>query len=344
MKKSIQSYKLAFIRPSGTSRGVLLTKDSVLIAASVDNQIKAIGEASYLVGLNPEPFNQLPSLLEAYLKGGEARLHESPAVSFGVEMFEQGLRSKTPFSLFDNAFTSGTYGIPINGLVWMGAKSYMLEQIRTKIEQQYRCIKIKVGAIAFQEELDLLQHIRREYKASDIEIRLDANGAFEPRFALDKLAQMSDFQIHSIEQPIKPGQMECMEEICEKSPIPIALDEELISITDREALLRRIRPKYIILKPSLLGGWAATKEWITTAESLQIGWWVTSALESNIGLNAISQWVGGLNTTMPQGLGTGQLFSNNIDSPLVIKDAKLFYDPSKKWNHPMMLKILDLRS
>jgi L-alanine-DL-glutamate epimerase-like enolase superfamily enzyme len=198
----------------------------------------------------------------------------------------------------------------------------------------FSCIKIKIGAIDFHTEFNLIKHLRNEYSANDIEIRVDANGGFSPKDSLEKLKQLSKLDIHSIEQPIAPGQYELMAQLCEKSPIPIALDEELIGINDvtkRLKLLQIINPKYIILKPSLLGGFASTKSWINLAKKESVDWWITSALESNIGLNAIAQWTYALGISRPQGLGTGKLFFNNIDSPLEINNGRLFYLPSKKW-------------
>ena len=216
----------------------------------------------------------------------------------------------------------------------MGDKSFMKEQIKTKIELGFSCIKIKIGAIDFQTEFNLIKYLRNEYSANDIEIRVDANGGFSPKDSLEKLKQLSKLDIHSIEQPIAPGQYEQMAQLCEKSPIPIALDEELIGINDvtkRLNLLQIINPKYIILKPSLLGGFVATQSWINLAKKESVGWWITSALESNIGLNAIAQWTYALGISRPQGLGTGKLFSNNIDSPLEINNGRLYYLHSKKW-------------
>jgi L-alanine-DL-glutamate epimerase-like enolase superfamily enzyme len=223
-------------------------------------------------------------------------------------------------------------GIPINGLVWMGDREFMQKQIREKIAAGYRCIKLKVGALDFETELEIISGIRQQFSPEDIEIRLDANGGFMPADALEKLKRLSEYSIHSIEQPIKPRQWEAMAEICEKSPIPVVLDEELIVTSPNEAMLQQINPAYIILKPSLLGGFRISEEWIRLAENNNIGWWITSALEANVGLNAIAQWTASLNSTMPQGLGTGQLYHNNIPSPLEIREAKLWYNQNQQWD------------
>lgn len=216
----------------------------------------------------------------------------------------------------------------------MGNKAYMQEQVQDKIDMGYSCIKLKIGAINFQEELDIIKSIRNKFTAKQIEIRVDANGAFHPDEAMDKLRALSKFNIHSIEQPIKAGNWEAMAELCKNTPIPIALDEELIGIykpEDKLKLIKKIQPQYIILKPSLIGGFKGSQEWIDMANMENIPWWATSALESNVGLNAIAQWAYIQNNPMPQGLGTGQLFTNNIESPLEVNNGHLIYRQSKKW-------------
>ncbi|MEG0851889.1 MAG: o-succinylbenzoate synthase, partial [Flavobacterium sp.] len=219
--------------------------------------------------------------------------------------------------------------IPINGLVWMGSPEFMKQQIADKISNGFNCIKIKIGAIDFNEELNLIAEIRRDFSPEMIEIRVDANGGFDSIDALDKINQLSEFKIHSIEQPIKQNQYDSMAELCKTTSIPIALDEELIGVTnlqDKENLLLKIKPQYIILKPSLVGGFKGSQEWIDIAEKLGIGWWVTSALESNVGLNAIAQWTFTLENNMPQGLGTGGLFTNNFHTNLYVKNGHLWFD------------------
>ena len=246
----------------------------------------------------------------------------------------QSLRSEDPFLLFPSNFTSGDDSISINGLVWMGSKEYMKEQISEKIASGFNCIKLKIGAIDFQAELELLKYIRSQFSSEEIELRVDANGAFAVEEALVKLEQLNQFDIHSIEQPIKQGNWQAMAKLCQQTPIPIALDEELIGISDvskKRELLQRVQPQYIIFKPSLIGGFRGTKEWLDLAEDLNIGWWITSALESNIGLNAISQWTYLQNSTMPQGLGTGGLYTNNFESPLEVKNGNIQYNPKLNW-------------
>ncbi len=332
-----KKYTLNFKRPSGTSRGVLTAKDSYIIGLS-KNGLTGIGECSLIKGLSPDPTDRMEDVLDSVCQAsGEGRdfhevdLGEFPSIRFGLEMALRDLEVGD-HRLFDTPFSRGDSGIPVNGLVWMGDKAFMKAQIKTKISDGFRCIKIKIGAIDFDEEIDLLKYIRSQFNADDIEIRVDANGAFTPEEAMDKLERLSVFDLHSIEQPIRQGQIDEMARLCAKSPLPIALDEELIGVhgNAKAVLIDAIKPQYIILKPSLLGGWKASAEWIDIAKQWGIGWWVTSALESNIGLNAIAQWTATLDTTMYQGLGTGQLFTNNIPSPLNIRDGKLFY--SGKWN------------
>ena len=262
-------------------------------------------------------------------------LSEFPSIQFGLEQALLSFKSQDPFQLFTSEFTKGTDAISINGLIWMGDKSFMQKQIKEKLKSGFTTIKLKIGAIDFKTELNLLKSIRKEFSAKEIELRVDANGAFKPKEALEKLKLLSDFQLHSIEQPIKAGQWNLMAELCKTTPLAIALDEELIGIfnrSDKEKMMQLIYPQYIILKPSLIGGIQGTNEWIDLATTLGTGWWITSALESNIGLNAIAQYTYTLKNKMPQGLGTGSLFTNNIASPLKVENGKLYYDIAEK-NH-----------
>ena len=261
-------------------------------------------------------------------------LMEFPSIQFGVEMAFLSLKSENPFLLFPSDFTNSSQSIVINGLVWMGEPSFMKAQIEEKIAQGFSCIKLKIGAIDFEKELGLLRFIRQNFDAKTIEIRVDANGAFKSNEALSKLNQLNKFELHSIEQPIKANQIQEMKLLCQQTPFPIALDEELIGvfgIEKKRKLLEEIQPQYIILKPSLVGGFKGTLEWISIAESLNIGWWITSALESNIGLNAITQFTFTLNNPMPQGLGTGGLYTNNFDCPLQIENGHIQYNVDKQW-------------
>ncbi len=262
------------------------------------------------------------------------KLYIFPSIQFGMEQAFLSLGAKQMFDLFPSEFSKGNDKISINGLIWMGDESFMKEQIANKLEAGFTTLKMKIGAIDFKTELRILRSIRREYSPKELELRVDANGAFSPELAMDRLIQLSDFDIHSIEQPVKAGQLEAMTKLCRTSPVPIALDEELIGVYDKQQkkdLLDEIKPQYIILKPSLIGGFQGSKDWIDLCDELGIGWWITSALESNIGLNAIAQFTYTLENTMPQGLGTGGLYTNNIASPLSIGMGELYIDQELKW-------------
>jgi o-succinylbenzoate synthase len=340
MQATYRRHLLEFKRPSGTSRGILTTKETWFIIITSEGKT-GIGECGLLRSLSiddrPDYENKLAWVCENISMGPETlwgQLMDFPSIQFGVEMAFKSLNAKSPFLLNPSEFTNGKAAIPINGLVWMGEKSYMKEQILNKIKDGFKCIKLKIGAIDFNAELDLLKFIRSEFSSEEIEIRVDANGAFSPDDALAKLKRLSQFNIHSIEQPIKQGQWEIMAKLCELTPIPIALDEELIGITNvtkKLDLLQIIKPQYLIFKPSLIGGYTGTEEWLSLADEMGIGWWVTSALESNVGLNAISQWTFTKNSPLPQGLGTGGLYTNNFESPLEVKNGTIMYNPETSW-------------
>jgi O-succinylbenzoate synthase len=338
MKARAVKHTLLFKRPSGTSRGVLTEKDTYfLILEAIGKQ--GIGECGLLKGLSIDDVPEYEAILEELCNQLNNNTLDStlisnfPSLQMGLEMAQESLKADSPFLLYPSDFTKSISPIPINGLVWMGEFDFMQAQIEEKLTQGFRCVKLKIGALDFSKELLLLEQIRKHFTAQQIEIRVDANGAFSPESALDKLKILAQFELHSIEQPIAAGQHEQMRVLCEQSPLSIALDEELIGVSSmqKEALLDKIRPQYIILKPSLLGGFAASLEWIQLAEARQIGWWVTSALESNIGLNAIAQWTATLTTDRPQGLGTGGLYTNNIPSPLVVENGYLRYDSRQQW-------------
>jgi len=340
MKASFKTIDLQFKFPARTSRGILLHKPSSFLMLEKDG-FTGIGECSTIPDLSidptetyPEKLDELCRLLNEGYDPSTIVLDDFPSIAFGLETALLDLEANGSKILFPSAFTEGKTGIPINGLVWMGDKDFMQKQIREKIAAGYRCIKLKVGAIDFETELEIISAIRKEFSSDDMEIRLDANGGFSLNDALEKLERLSDFEIHSIEQPIKARQFEKMAELCQKSPIPIVLDEELIGVKslEKEEILEKIKPAYIILKPSLIGGFRESEEWIRLAEKHNVSWWITSALEANIGLNAIAQWTFTLNSSLPQGLGTGQLYHNNIPSPLEIREAKLFYNPQNNWD------------
>lgn len=331
---------LHFKQPAGTSRGVYNTRKVWYIEiSSMENpSIKGIGECAPLPNLSCDDVPQYEEVLQQacsrVAREGNIpteSLRNYPSILFGLETALRHYETGS-LALWDTPFSRGEAGIPINGLIWMGNFEEMYRQIEAKMEAGYRCIKLKIGAIDFDAELTLLKHIRSRFSVKDIELRVDANGAFSPAEAMHKLDALSKLDLHSIEQPIRAGQWEEMARLTARTPLPIALDEELIehNIPEiKQELLSAIRPQYIILKPSLHGGICGSNEWIAEAEKQNIGWWVTSALESNIGLNAIAQWCATLHNALPQGLGTGQLFTDNIDLPLEIRKDCLWFCAEK---------------
>jgi len=340
MQISYTPYTFEFKFEAGTSRGTLTQKKNYFIKI-VDNQGNTgVGEVNVLKGLSiddREDFKEnLEKLLKQFQNGvlDENLLNEFPSVRFALETAQKDLAGGGNKIIYPTHFSKGEETIPINGLIWMGDKTFMLSQIAEKIKNGYACLKMKIGAINFEEELEILRSIRKEFSEKDMILRVDANGAFSPETALEKLKKLSEFQLHSIEQPIQAGQYEEMAYLREQSPIPIALDEELIGIqgyAEKKKLLETLKPLYIILKPALLGGFVKSEEWIELAEKQQIRWWVTSALEGNIGLNAIAQWTSHLAYKGHQGLGTGQLYTNNIDSPLQVERGYLKYNREMSW-------------
>lgn len=343
MTDSLSAYyiphTLHFKKPSGTSRGVLHERKTwYLVIYQKDNpQVRGVGECAPLKGLSVDDRSDFETVLKKlcgdiynYPHWMSTGLRKFPSIKFGLETALLDFCNGGKRILHASDFTRGKDFIRTNGLIWMSDFEGMKKQVKEKIADNFRCIKLKIGAIDFKKELALLQLIRERHTAKKIEIRVDANGAFSPKEALNKLEQLSQFDIHSIEQPIRHGQRKAMRELCKQTPVPIALDEELIGIKtkgEKNKLLDTIQPQYIILKPTLVGGFTESLEWIKAANERNIGWWITSALESNIGLNAISQWTYTLGNKMPQGLGTGKLFTNNFESPLYLKSERLFFDP-----------------
>jgi len=351
LKLEYKEYTLDFKFEAGTSRGVL-TKHSVIFIKIYDPanpEMFGLGEAAPLPNLSPDNLDDIRETLDSRLSRiekmsvptNEAEVFhmvnelvdvEIPSLRMALETALLDLMNGGKRLIFDNGFYRGELHIPINGLIWMGKKEFMQQQIKEKLMAGYQCIKMKIGAIDFYEELELLKMLRGA--SEELIIRVDANGAFPTDSIFKHLFELSELNIHSIEQPIMPGQPEAMQLLCKKTQVPIALDEELIGITnptEKLDLLKLIMPQYIILKPTLLGGFGATLEWISMAKSLGIGWWLTSALESNVSLNAIGQFAGNFENLSYQGLGTGQLYHNNIDSPLEISDAHLKYKPEQSW-------------
>lgn len=352
IKVIYKRHELQFKFDAGTSRGVLKSKKTYYILVMKGKEMLGIGEASPLAGLSVDDPAQFENVLQAACEQLELTLQTKPptldinaivaenfpAIRFGIEMAWVNYLAGLSGVYFKSDFVDGFKGIPINGLIWMSDKRKMQQQIKEKLEAGYTCIKMKIGAINFAEECELLAFIRRQFGPEEVTLRVDANGAFAAETALEKLKKLSDFELHSIEQPIGVGNREQMAYLCEKSPLPIALDEELIGVfgDEKHKLLSEIKPQFIILKPSLLGGFAATDEWVRSAEDLGIGWWMTSALESNIGLNAIAQYTYQLQYISYQGLGTGQLYHNNIPSPLLIEGGYLYHNPNIKWDFSLL--------
>jgi o-succinylbenzoate synthase len=332
MKAEYFKYILQFKRPGGTSRGVLHEKETFILKISEDGK-KGIGECALFRGLSfddrPDYEDKLQWLCKHVQLNPEAlkeELKEFPSIWFGYEQAILNLKEGGKL-YFPSEFTERKAAIIINGLIWMGDVAYMKEQIQDKLDQGFHCIKLKIG-VDWESEYKILKELRAKFSADLLELRVDANGGFTKDEAKTVLQQLADLHIHSIEQPIKAGNVNDMAELCAKTPIPIALDEELIGVMDfneKRRLLETVKPQYIILKPSLIGGISGSDEWIALAEEQNIGWWITSALESNIGLNAIAQYTFTKKNPMPQGLGTGALFTNNFESDLELKGELLYF-------------------
>ena len=339
IKARYQKYELHFKQPAGTSRGVLKTR-TVWYLFLEENGVTGVGECAPLPCLSIETPEQVEEQLEGIVNAPElfinniSLLQDLPSLRFALETALLDLKNGGKRELFPSAFTSGEAGIPINGLIWMGQIENMQCQIEEKLAAGFQCIKLKIGAKDFEQELTLLKALRNRFSSDQIVIRVDANGAFNTDSAPAKLKRLADLQLHSIEQPIRAGQWQQMAKLCKTTALPIALDEELIGINRREEkiqLLATIRPQFLVLKPSLHSGISGCNEWIELANERSIGWWITSYLESNIGLNAIAQWAFTKDSKMHQGLGTGQLFTNNIDSPLEIRGEELWFNPTKSF-------------
>lgn len=342
MKAYWKKYKLQFKNPAQTSRGIIDVRNIWYLFLEKDG-VTGIGECAPLPGLSRETPGQVEQLLNqictdpaGYLWSSE-RTEKVPSVHFALETAWFDLHNGGHQQLFPSDFSHAKKAIPINGLVWMGDAEFMKQQIADKLKAGFTCLKLKIGGMDFEKELDILHSLRNTYSSDQVILRLDANGAFNPDEAMDKLQQLAPLEIHSIEQPIAAGQWEQMALICKTSPIPVALDEELIgisSVEEKNKLLNKINPRYLILKPSLHGGLSGCSNWIKLAESHSVGWWITSYLESNIGLNAIAQWTFSKNAKGYQGLGTGLLFTNNIPSPLEIRGEELWINAGKAFQFP----------
>ncbi|MBC3542363.1 o-succinylbenzoate synthase [Rufibacter sediminis] len=349
------SRELSFKFDARTSRGAMKTHQAHFVRVHHTDQpeLQGWGECSPLPGLSPDYSPHFPQLLrnlctqynslsvpELGMEEGMEfwnSLSQWPSICFGGETAWLDYLRGAKRILYKTPFVRAEQGIRINGLVWMGDPAFMREQIVKKLDQGFRCLKLKIGGLDFAQELKILKEIRRVASPEELELRLDANGAFSTSDAEEKIRRLAMYHIHSLEQPIQPGQLEDLQLLCQVSPIPIALDEELIGIRGKEQkwnLLNTVRPQYIIIKPTLVGGLVSSREWIEVAKSLGIDWWLTSALESNIGLNAVAQFASDVASPLPQGLGTGQLYHNNFASPLEIRGEELWYNPEKPWELP----------
>ena len=345
MKAAYAPYRLIFKAPAGTSRGILLHKDTYFLKVWDESnpEVYGLGECALFKGLSREDTplyeSKLREMCQNIALGKSTDLSEYSSLQFGLETALCDLSNGGRRVVVDTPFVHGETTIPINGLVWMGSFDEMSARIEEKLSAGFTTIQLKIGAIDFESELELIRKLRSRFSRETLTIRVDANGGFSPEEALPKLNRLAAYGIHSCEQPIKPNQWAEMRKICAESPIHIALDEELIGITDPMQmfmLLREIAPQYLIIKPSLMGGFAGAQEWLKMAKMTNTGAWFTSALESNVGLNAIAQVVAKFNPLIPQGLGTGALYTNNIESPLYQKADYLAYNPEGKWVLPDM--------
>jgi o-succinylbenzoate synthase len=340
LKASFLKHTLIFKTQAQTSREVLQTKETYLLTIENEGGV-GVGECALFKGLsydNPIYYEDKLKWICANINLGIEILYSElmafPSIQFGLEQAFINL-NYTKHLYFPSKFTQGKDAIKINGLIWMSQINQMQQQIEQKIELGFSCIKLKIGHLDWENELLLIKNLRKQFSAEKLEIRVDANGAFLPKNVNKILNQLAELEIHSIEQPIKQGQASEMKQLCRNSPIPIALDEELIGVfckKEKRKLLEQIQPQFIILKPSLIGGFKGSEEWISVANELNVNWWITSALESNIGLNAIAQWTYSLQNPMPQGLGTGNLFSNNFSSPLYLQGENLCFNPEANVN------------
>lgn len=351
MRLAFAPYILDFKKPAGTSRGIMTEKPTVFMKIYDEHRpdVYGIGEAAVFPNLSPEANEDLPFIflrLAANIAiGAPTDLSRYSSVQFGLEQAILDYSNGGRGIYFPSPFTAGEASIDINGLIWMGSYDEMMSQVEMKLKQDFHCIKLKIGAIDWSKEIDILASIRERYSAHQLTLRVDANGAFSPDDAAERLKELAQFDIHSIEQPIAKGQWEEMAELCKANIIPIALDEELIGISDtkeKEKMLERINPQYIILKPALCGGFSGAEEWIALAGKRGIGWWVTSALESNIGLTALAQWTGRNGVMGPQGLGTGALYTNNAPTRLKLQNERLSFRPDIPYD-TQFIESLDWR-
>ncbi len=342
MRLEYAPYTLHFKTPGGTSRGILHDKLTCLIKVydETDPNKFGIGEAALFEGLSRETGGQyeikLLELVANIALGKSTDLTRYPSIQYGLEQAILDFSNGCKGTYFPSTFTAGEEYIVINGLIWMGKFDEMIERIETKRKEGFHCIKLKIGAIDWKKEIEMIEYVRNHFSEEDLMIRVDANGGFSMDNALPRLARLASLGVHSIEQPIPAGDNELMKFLCQVSPLPIALDESLIgcdTAEEKKELLDIISPSFIILKPALCGGFSGASEWIELANERGIGWWITSALESNVGLNALAQWTAHIGATGPQGLGTGGLFTNNFSTPVRLDNERLSFNPDVKMDY-----------
>lgn len=342
MRLEFAPYLLKFKEPGGTSRGILTEKPTFFIKIYDEKNPErfGIGEAAVFPGLSPEADGnyvwKLTELMANVALGRTTDLTRHSSIQFGFEQALLDFSNGCKGVYYPSIFTTREETIEINGLIWMGDFETMIQRIETKIKEGFKCIKLKIGAINWNKEVEMIRYIRKQYNDNELMIRVDANGGFPFEDCIEKLAELHDLGVHSIEQPIKAGAPEKMEELCKESKLPIALDEELIgkgTLEEKQALLRKIKPQYLILKPALCGGLTGAVEWIEESENLGVKWWITSALESNVGLNALAQFTSYVKAKGPQGLGTGGLFTNNFQVPIYLNKDQLEFLPKDKFDY-----------
>jgi o-succinylbenzoate synthase len=355
LRLSLTPYTLFFAKPAATSRGDLAQREILLVRAwdTETPEVVGWGECGPIPGLSPDAspeFAEVAAEVCAVINAGymplPADLAELPSLAFGLEMAQRDLAGGGTHVLWDTPFSRGEAGLPTHGLIWMDTPDGLLRQIEGGGTAGFRVIKMKVGALPLAEELHLLATVRSAFGPAQVELRLDANGAFAPDTVLATLEQFAAFDVAYLEQPIPAGHWSIMAGLCRRSPIPLALDEELIAVTGadcRRRLLDTILPQHLILKPALLGGFAAAGDWIADAEARGIQWWTNSLLESNLGLNAICQWTAAVDGSasgvhLPSGrihgLGTGGLFTNNFPAPVRLAGNQLIWDTDRTWKLP----------
>ncbi|MDE5888193.1 MAG: o-succinylbenzoate synthase [Muribaculaceae bacterium] len=342
MRLAFAPYLLHFKQPGGTSRGIMTEKPTFLVKVFDENDPDhfGIGEAAVFPGLSPEADGnyvwKLTEVLANVAIGKPTDLSRHSSIQFGLEQAILDFSNGCNGIYFPSDFTIGKSQIEINGLVWMGNFDEMISRIDEKVRNGFKCLKLKIGAIDWKKEIEMIEYVRSHYSSRQLMIRVDANGGFSMENALPRLRRLARLDIHSIEQPIPAGHPELMAFLCAESPLPIALDEELIgkgTIEERMHTLDLIKPAFIILKPALCGGFSGGTEWISLARERGIGWWITSALESNVGLNAIAQWTASMQAEGPQGLGTGGVFTDNFITPVSLDKDQLSFNPSEKFNY-----------